>query len=144
MFLIIGTNPVKRSGNQVIRRQCPRCNDIRNFQEFHLRQFLSFFFIPIIPVSRINHFFTCPSCSYTISSDVAYETLITEADSKTENASDQVIILCPRCDGAMKVPLRQRRQELCCPHCSMEFKLKGIKGKIPPAMIATKTQPSET
>jgi uncharacterized Zn finger protein (UPF0148 family) len=51
-----------------------------------------------------------------------------------------LVILCPRCEGAMSVPLREKRQEVLCPHCAMEFKVKGIKGTIPAATILENPQ----
>lgn len=133
MFLLIGINPVKKIKEIILRRHCPHCNDLRNFQEIQYRQFLSIFFIPVLPLSKPGTVFTCVTCGYSINSEFATESL-PENTPPTYN-SDRVIIVCPRCDGAMIVPVKKERLNITCPHCTMEFTIKGIKGEIPLAAI---------
>ncbi|MGE5606550.1 MAG: zinc-ribbon domain-containing protein [Bacteroidota bacterium] len=134
MFLLIGINPVKKVKDLILRRHCPHCNDIRNFQEVQYRQFLSFFFIPILPLTKPATVFTCVTCGYSISSDFAAQP-VPENNFPPVNYSDRVVIVCPRCEGPMIVPVREHRLNVICPHCTMEFMIKGIKGAIPNASI---------
>lgn len=136
MFIIFGISPVKRLGKLRLRSRCPRCNDIRNFQENSVRNFLSFFFIPIIPISRSNSFYTCPTCGFAAN----LETIHIEPDYTNDQPIDidpteRVVVTCQRCEGAMYIPLNERRQLVTCPHCTMEFIVKGIKGVIPSAAV---------
>ncbi len=140
MFFIFGLSPVKKNGEKIIRQHCPRCNDLRNYRETQIRQFISFFFIPIIPVSAPVTAYSCTSCGYTVPEEQLRNSPTGPAagepgETGAPAASNQVVILCPRCEGPMSVPLTERRQGVTCPHCSMEFKLKGIKGEIPAATI---------
>jgi hypothetical protein len=146
MFLIAGINPVKKPGVQNIRRHCPRCNDLRNFQEFHYRPYFTFFFIPIFPIGRPTNFFTCSVCDYTVTGESADDTLPipeTFRDINDINIEDEttpkIIVFCSRCDGPMYIPARDYRQTVTCPHCALEFVVKSIKGNIPPAMTAPHT-----
>jgi DNA-directed RNA polymerase subunit RPC12/RpoP/predicted RNA-binding Zn-ribbon protein involved in translation (DUF1610 family) len=136
MFFIFGLSPVKKNGEKIVRQHCPRCNDLRNYRETKIRQFISFFFIPIIPVSAPMTVFSCTACGYSVPEEQLRNTLEPAVGEPGAPAvSNQVVILCPRCEGPMSVPLTERRQGVTCPHCSMEFKLKGIKGEIPAATI---------
>lgn len=136
MFLIFGFSSVKKTGTRSLRGKCPRCNDIRNFQQFYARQFLSLFFVPILPISRKTVFFSCPTCNYTISDEMAAESIILRGGENTEKVPENtIIVFCPRCEGGMHIPLREQRQKVTCPHCSMEFLVKGIKGNIPTAAV---------
>ena len=134
MFLLIGINPVKKVKESVLRRHCLHCNDIRNFQEVQCRQFLSLFFIPILPLSKPGTVFTCVTCGYSISSEFAAQP-VSENYTLSVNNSDRVVIICPRCEGVMLIPLREHRLNVICPHCTMEFIIKGIKDEIPLASI---------
>ncbi|TCL55356.1 zinc ribbon family protein [Hydrogenispora ethanolica] len=141
MFFIFGFTPVKKTGQQTLRRHCPHCNDLRNFQEILVRQYISFFFIPIFPVSAATPLFTCSSCGYSIAQELMREAAAPEIPaSPAGNPAGQVVILCPRCEGAMALPLSESRQEVTCPHCAMEFKVKGIKDQIPAAIIRQSAQ----
>lgn len=140
MFLLIGINPVKKVKDIILRRHCPHCNDIRNFQEVQYRQFLSIFFIPVIPLSKPGTVFTCVTCGHSISKEFANQSA-PENYPPPVNHTDGVVILCPRCEGTMIVPMKEHRLNVTCPHCTMEFVVKGIKGEIPPALIK---DPQET
>ena len=135
MFLLIGINPVKKIKEVILRRHCPHCNDIRNFQEVQYRQFLSIFFIPVIPLSKPGTVFTCVTCGYSISSEFAKQST-PENYHPPVNHTSRVVILCPRCEGFMMIPVKEHRLNVTCPHCTMEFVIKGIKGEIPLASIS--------
>jgi hypothetical protein len=135
MFFIFGFSPVKKAGTQVVRRHCPRCNDLRNFQEVFVRQYVTFFFIPIFPVSASTTIYTCSACSYSIGQEMIHENPAPVFTGDLPDPASRVIVFCPRCDGAMTIPLKETHQEITCPHCSMEFKVNGIKGTIPLAAI---------
>lgn len=135
MFLLIGINPVKKVKDIILRRHCPHCNDIRNFREVQYRQFLSLFFIPVLPLSKPGTVFSCVTCGYSISSEFAAQP-VPEDSIPPINHSDRAVILCPRCEGAMIVPIKDHRLNVTCPHCTMEFIIKGIKGEIPLASIS--------
>ncbi len=137
MFLIFGISPVKKPGNGTLRHNCPHCNDIRNFRENHVRNYISFFFIPIVPISKPTSFYTCPTCGY-----MAIPGFINEAPEKTSpetETNNRIIIFCRRCEGPMYIPLNEHRQKVTCPHCTMEFIVKGIKGMIPTASVELNT-----
>lgn len=134
MFLLVGINPVKKKKETVIRRHCPYCNDLRNFQEVQYRQFLSFFFIPVLPLSKPGTMFSCVTCGYSINGEQATQ-YPHEPSGHPVNNSNRVVIMCPRCEGPMFVPVKDHRLNVTCPHCTMEFIIKGIKGEIPTASV---------
>ncbi len=135
MFLLIGINPVKKVKESILRRHCPHCNDIRNFQEVQYRQFLSLFFIPIFPLSKPGTVFTCVTCGYSINGEFAIQP-VPEDSLPSVNHSDRVVIVCPRCEGPMIIPVKEHRLNVTCPHCTMEFIVKGINGEVPLASIS--------
>ena len=134
-FVFLGFSPVKKAGTKVVRRHCPHCNDLRNFQEFLVRQYFSLFFIPIFPVSASTPIYTCSACGYSIGQEMIHDNPAPVFDGECPDPAGRVIVFCPRCEGPMSIPLKEHRQEVCCPHCTMEFKVKGIKGTIPLANI---------
>lgn len=134
MLLLVGINPVKKKKETIIRRHCPHCNDLRNFQEVQYRQFLSLFFIPVLPLSKPDIMFSCVTCGYSIHSEQAAQSS-PDPSSLPVNNSNRAVIICPRCEGPMIVPVKEHRLNVTCPHCTMEFIIKGIKGEIPIASI---------
>ncbi len=141
-MLILGLAPVKKLGQQVKRHHCPRCGGERNFQEITIRQYFTLFFIPVFPIAKPTRLYACSACNYALAEEqLNAESLAAETGAAETNPAGQVIVFCPRCEGAMTVPLTERRQALTCPHCAMEFKIKGIKGVIPAATI---TEPTPT
>jgi hypothetical protein len=134
MLLLVGINPVRKKKETIIRRHCPHCNDLRNFQEVQYRQFLSLFFIPVLPLSKPGTMFSCVTCGYSINSEQAAQSP-PDPSSLPVNNSNRAVIICPRCEGPMVVPVKEHRLNVTCPHCAMEFMIKGIKGEIPIASI---------
>jgi endogenous inhibitor of DNA gyrase (YacG/DUF329 family) len=134
MLLLLGINPVKKKKEAIIRRHCPHCNDFRNFQEVQYRQFLSLFFIPVLPLSKPGTVFTCVTCGYSISGEQAAQSDYNLL-SPPANNSNRAVVMCPRCEGPMIIPVKEHRLNVTCPHCTMEFIIKGIKGEIPIASI---------
>lgn len=141
MFLILGTSPVRKIGNSVLRCHCPRCSDIRNFQEVSIRQYLSFFFIPIFPIAKANTIYVCPTCKFGMTAADAIASSRNELPEGTGAgraavpSGTRTVVFCPRCDGPMYLPTSERRQEVTCPHCTMEFTVKGVKGLVPEAVL---------
>lgn len=135
MLFIIGVNPVKKEKEIILRRHCPHCNDLRNFQEVQCRQYLSIFFIPVFPLSKPVTVFTCVTCGYSINIELMNQSLPEPTTPPVNNNTDRAVIVCPRCEGAMIVPVKERRLNVTCPHCTKEFIIKGIKGEIPLASI---------
>jgi uncharacterized Zn finger protein (UPF0148 family) len=134
--IIVGIHPLKRPGTEVLRRHCPRCNDLRNFREIKVRPYFSFFFIPLFPVGRPGRFFACPTCSYGVSDLEAREGVVTaETQDTPAETGPKVVLICPRCEGPMRLARPLRRQQVTCPHCSMEFTVKSIPGDIPAAIL---------
>lgn len=139
MLLLVGINPVKKKKETVIRRHCPYCNDLRNFQEVQYRQFLSLFFIPVLPLSKPDTMFSCVTCGYSINGEQAAQS--PPAPSNLPINSNRLVVMCPRCEGPMIIPVKEHRLNVTCPHCAMEFIIKGIKGEIP---IASVIDPQQT
>ena len=135
MSVLVGINPVKKVKEVVIRHHCPYCNDLRNFQEIEYRLFLSLFLIPIFPLPKSGTIFSCVTCGYSINRETALMSSPGSAVPSLRQPADRVVLICPRCEGPMLAPIKEHRLNITCPHCTMEFILKGIKGKIPLAAI---------
>lgn len=135
-FIIMGTKPVVRRSGETIRRHCPNCADWRNFQETTWQNFFSVFFIPLFPVSATRTAYTCVTCGLPLSSRAAAEGPEPAIEGEKPILDGETLIVqCPRCDGRMRVPLRERGFTAICPHCTLEFGVKGQREGVPEAEV---------
>ncbi|MGE5552175.1 MAG: zinc-ribbon domain-containing protein [Bacteroidota bacterium] len=136
-FILLGTRPMVRQGEATIRRYCPRCGDLRNFREVRWQNWLTLFFIPVFPLGRTNTGYACVTCSLAMDASMAADA--PAEDQAGEDAAltpgESLLVQCPRCDGRMRVPLRERGFVAICPHCAMEFRVKGQREAVPEAGI---------
>ncbi len=133
-FFIIGTKPIVRRGAGTVRRYCPRCGDLRNFQEVTWQNYFSLFFFPLFPIGSAKSGYQCVSCGLPVAGDEETPGTPSHASGKFF-PGESLVIQCPRCDGRMRVPLRDRGFQVSCPHCTWEFRVKGQTEPVPEARI---------
>ncbi|MDX2473539.1 MAG: zinc-ribbon domain-containing protein, partial [Candidatus Krumholzibacteria bacterium] len=63
MFFIFGYGPRTKELGPDVERNCPNCNNRRVWQRFEERNWVSLFFIPVIPTGR-KRMTLCPVCNY--------------------------------------------------------------------------------
>ncbi len=134
IFIIMGTKPVVRRVGGIIRRRCLNCGDWRNFQETTWQNYFSLFFVPLFPVGAPRTAYTCVTCGLPLGREAEGEEPAGEAGPALP-AGESLVVQCPRCDGRMRVPLRERGFVAICPHCALEFKVKGQREGVPEALI---------
>ncbi|MGE5599812.1 MAG: zinc-ribbon domain-containing protein [Bacteroidota bacterium] len=135
-LIIIGARPVVRRGEGTIRRHCPRCGDLRNFTSVTWRNWLTFFFLPVLPLGAERHGYACASCDLMMDSSTAAAEPAGETPAPLQRqAGESLILQCPRCDGRMRVPLRERGFIAVCPHCAKEFRVKSQREPVPEAEV---------
>ena len=134
-FIVLGTRPVIRRGTEVLRRVCPNCGDWRNFQEVRWRNYFTLFFIPLFPLGPERHGYACADCGLTMSVEAAQAPAPAYETRPEKWAGETLVVQCPRCDGRMRVPLRERGFVAICPHCTKEFRVKGQHEEVPEAEI---------
>jgi len=126
---------VVKQGTEIIRRPCPNCGDWRNFREVRWRNYFTLFFIPLFPVGPERQGYTCPACGLTLGVEAAQASVSVQETRPERSAEATLVVQCPRCDGRMRVPLRERGFVAICPHCTKEFRVKGQHEEIPEAEI---------
>ncbi len=64
MFVIFGTSwkYKKKPGGMRIVKVCPNCRRDGEFYEVVPKQYISLYFIPLIPISEKNSLLECPNC----------------------------------------------------------------------------------
>ena len=140
--MIIGIRPVViRRGTVTIGRCCPRCGGRRDCRKITWRNYFTLFFIPLFPVGTEKSGYECITCGLPVegrdgergwrAGEAAYDG-VGEAGPP---AGERSIVQCPRCDGRMRVPLRERGVTAICPHCAKEFGVKGERGEVPEAEV---------
>jgi hypothetical protein len=134
-FIIMGTKPVIRRGGEIVKRHCPNCGDWRNFQETTWQNFFSVFFIPLFPLGAPRIAYTCVTCGLPLSREAAAGPGPVQEEGPPFPAGETLIVQCPRCDGRMRIPLRERGFIAVCPHCTLEFRVKGQREAVPEAGI---------
>jgi len=71
MFFIFGWGHRKvQDHGRVARRLCPHCRNDEPWQLLTVSEWITLFFIPVIPTSR-KHLTMCPICGYAIELDGA-------------------------------------------------------------------------
>mgnify|MGYP005839999167 CR=1 FL=1 len=136
-FIVLGTRPIIRPGAEIVRRPCPNCGDWRNFQEVTWRNYFTLFFVPVFPLGPPRRGYACVSCGLTMSAEAAHAPAAIREEARPEGrwTGETLVVQCPRCDGRMRVPLRERGFVAICPHCTKEFRVKGERSAIPEAEI---------
>jgi len=135
-FLVMGTRPVIGRGSANERRHCPRCGDLRNFRKINWRNYFTLFFVPLIPINAAKQGLECVSCGLMLTSeDHREEPTPRQEAPPLLTPGESLVVQCPRCDGRMRVPLRERGFAAICPHCSLSFKIKGQREPVPEALI---------
>ena len=61
MIFIFGTSPIEKDFGPCDEITCPHCNNQKFWILKRTTQFISFFFIPIIPIS-VKRYLQCPIC----------------------------------------------------------------------------------
>ena len=64
MIFIFGTSPVEKDFGPCDEVTCPHCNNTKFWSLKRTTQFISFFFIPVIPIS-VKRYLQCPICLIT-------------------------------------------------------------------------------
>ena len=134
----MGTRPVFRRGGETARRYCPRCRDLRNFSTVTWQNYFALFFIPLFPLGRPEAGCECVSCRAVVGGAEAAarpEPGPWTAVSPALPPGESLAVQCPRCDGRMRVPLRERGFTATCPHCTLRFKVNGQRESIPEATV---------
>ena len=131
----MGTKPVIRHSGGTVRRHCPNCGDWRNFQETTWQNFFSVFFIPLFPLSAPRTAYTCVTCGLPLSREAAEGPEPVREERPALANGESLVVQCPRCDGRMRVPLRERGFTAVCPHCTLEFRVKGQREGVPEALV---------
>lgn len=101
-----------------------------------LREYFTFFFVPVFPVSRPRESHACVTCGLPadgLAGEPAGEEEVTARSGASPGES--LIVQCPRCDGRMRVPLRERGYTAACPHCAKEFAVKGQREPVPEGKV---------
>ena len=64
MFIIFGTKwkYKKKPGGLKVAKVCPNCGRDGEFFESVPKQYISLYFIPLIPISQKNPVLECPNC----------------------------------------------------------------------------------
>ena len=63
MFYIFGYGPRRRDLGLDVERNCTNCNNRRQWHRFEERNWISLFFIPVIPLGR-KFLTVCPVCNF--------------------------------------------------------------------------------
>jgi len=63
MFYIIGYGPRRTDLGLGVERTCTNCNNRRQWYRFEERNWISLFFIPVIPLGR-KRLTACPVCNF--------------------------------------------------------------------------------
>ncbi|MGE5597854.1 MAG: zinc-ribbon domain-containing protein [Bacteroidota bacterium] len=135
-FIIMGTRPIARRGEETVRGHCPRCRDLRNFTAVTWRNWLTFFFLPVLPLGAAKSGYACVSCDLMVDTPRQPETAAAGSPGPSAlPAGEGVVLQCPRCDGRMRAPLRERGFVAVCPHCAKEFRVKGQREPVPEAEV---------
>lgn len=63
MIFIFGYHPVKKRIGPIEEKCCPNCNNTRHWLLAKSTQYISFFFLPVIP-TKTKHYCHCPVCNF--------------------------------------------------------------------------------
>jgi len=64
LFIIFGWKRRSKNLGQSYPQYCERCQNDSIFSLFKTRRWLSIFFIPVFPISRVEYFLSCDICGH--------------------------------------------------------------------------------
>ena len=121
MFIIFGlrskTNAVE--GGAQREHFCSQCGQNRVFRESRRKDYISLYFVLLIPVSAGDTVMSCSVC------DSNY--ILKEGDARhaaVQQLPDvKTLVRCVHCQGKMRVPKVDRALIVTCPLCSEKFQV---------------------
>ena len=128
-ILLFGTRPVKsevRDGRREVR-DCPNCGLLSEMREYRIRNFFTFFFIPIFPLGRGQEVMSCSRCgsSYDPRQVFSSSSSHSAPDAQVQIDEEMTVIACNYCGGKLRVPKRAgHRMLVTCTHCERKFELR--------------------
>jgi transcription elongation factor Elf1 len=121
MFIIFGlrskTKPVV--GGVQRHHFCSSCGQNRVFHEAHRKDYVSFYFVPLIPVSAGDPVMSCTVCgsNYQMKENEIPHAAVEQA------LPTKITVQCDHCHGKMKVPKTDKALMATCPHCQKKFQI---------------------
>jgi len=115
-FLLAGAKDVikQKTGEASEVSLCPSCGAARRFCPATRRQYLTLFFIPILPIGSEKPCLVCQSCGVCIQDSSRGEYYCEPGEER---------VFCPQCGTAFMVPEASMNERICCPRCRRSFQI---------------------
>ena len=133
MWLVVGTktNYIAKPHGLRVMKNCPQCTRMMEFFEVVPKNYLTVFWVPLVPTGSDESVLECRGCHnrYRMSSsDKIAATLDTSRpEDSPPDLTEKVIVSCPRCSGHTRIPCTTQRIRVTCPSCKAQFPaLNGI------------------
>lgn len=133
VWVVVGTktNYERKPNGLRIMKSCPQCKRLVEFFEVIPKNYVTLFWVPLVPTSSDDPVLECTGCHtrYKMSTDdaqAAQSQRTTPPDQQTQ-PSEKVIVICPHCAAHARIPSTRERIRVTCPSCKQHFRaLNGL------------------
>jgi len=135
MFVLVGTKTVMTEvpGGRRVQEHCDVCGRVTELREVRARNYLTLFFIPLIPLgSSSRRALRCTACKtcYTLPAAGRQPGTPPRPSKRSPRRSSGArgTLQCPYCSRGIKIPVTRGRTPVTCPHCSRTFTVRIQRG----------------
>lgn len=127
MWVVVGTKTsyVPKPDGVRITKNCPQCMCAMEFFEVVPENYLTFFWVPLIPTGADDSALECPGCHNRFKmfpADKAAAVRDVPVQSATSaGPSQKSVVSCPHCGEHSRIPSTSQRIRVVCPTCKGKF-----------------------
>lgn len=123
-MIIFGTKSVTREveGGVRERHMCARCDSLSELVEHTTRQYVTLYFLPIVPIGAAERMLRCTRCQTSYHMSARGNRPSPEGGTHGSTDHDTDMLHCPYCQQRLRVPPNSSGPvTLRCPACRGEF-----------------------
>lgn len=126
MWIVVGSKHkyIPKPNGLEVTKTCPKCNGPRKLFEVVPKEYFTIFWVPLFPTDEKQPVLECPGCQTRFRIDQGdyslaakqRESNVPKESSRTTQA-ERVVVNCPICQCAARVPKADELIRVKCPKC---------------------------
>ena len=122
MFIVVGTKQeyVTKPRGMRLSKSCPECRRTTTFFEVVPREYITIFWMPVIPTGSGDAVLECEGCHkhFQVGPE---DRSPPPAPTVVRESGDRITVTCPKCAARARVPFVTETLRVTCPACREKF-----------------------